>query len=141
MAALKKVRFSRMFQAVFRSDYRQTIRGMVFQQASHEDGSTMMVGGWKFPNEEQPAGPRGRPIPLTSQWFAGIPRSELLNFDARISCLVGPEVVDTAHPVGRNAKPFFQAVGVLMAKILDRLGNVDKLVSCCQRLPILIPNQ
>jgi hypothetical protein len=66
MAALKKVYFSRVFQAVFRSDYRQTIRGMVFQQPSHEDGSTMMVGGWEFPNEEQPTRPRGLPIPLTT---------------------------------------------------------------------------
>jgi hypothetical protein len=66
MAAFKKIHPLRMFQAVLRSDYRQTIRGMVFQQSSHEDGSTMMVGGWEFPNEEQPSSPRGRPIPLTS---------------------------------------------------------------------------
>jgi len=52
-------------------------------------------------------------------------RSELLNFKARICRLVNPQVVDTAHPVGRNAKPFFQAVGVLVAKIPDRLRNVD----------------
>jgi hypothetical protein len=66
MAAFKKIHRFGMFQAVLRSDYRQTIRGMVFQQPSHEDGSTMIVGGWEFPNEEQPASPRGRPIPLTS---------------------------------------------------------------------------
>ena len=66
MATFKKVHSLRMFQAVFRSDYCQTIHGMVFQQSSHEYGSTMMVGGRKFPNEEQPTSPRGRPIPLTT---------------------------------------------------------------------------
>ena len=66
MAAFEKVHSLRMSQAVFRSDYRQTIRGMVFQQSSQEDGSAMMVGGWKFTNEEQPTSPRGRPIPLTT---------------------------------------------------------------------------
>ena len=66
VAAFKKVHSLRMFQAVFRSDYHQTIRGMVFQQSSHEDGSTVMVGGWELPNEEQPAGSRGRPISLTT---------------------------------------------------------------------------
>jgi hypothetical protein len=66
MAAFKKIHPLRMFQAVLRSDYRQTIRGMVFQQPSHEDGSAMIVGGREFSNEKQPASPRGHPIPLTS---------------------------------------------------------------------------
>ena len=70
MAAFKKVHSLRMFQAVLRGDYRQALHRMVFQQSSHEYGSTMMVGGWEFSNEDQLASPRSRPIPLTTQWFA-----------------------------------------------------------------------
>ena len=141
VAAVEKVHSLRMFYARLRSDHRQTIRRMFVQQSSDEDGATMMVRRWEFPNEEQSGSPCCRRFPFTTYCSADITRNELLNFEARIFRFVGSEVVDTAHPVSCDAKAFFQAVGVLMVKVPDRLGNVDQLVLCCHCLRILIPNQ